>query len=273
MQTIRYQAGQRQTCTKDHSLHLRTRRQGGSSRGVLQAIETCYHPALTLGIMQATQLVQELHRWLGAALDPSLSDLKPVQQKELTELFATEEKACQTRYTRAQQREKALKEAEASLNANHTEPLHSHEPLAELIEEDAPVDAYDLSEPQVILNRMPADFYDNLSSTKWKDRKELALDPLLEMLRKTPRLQDENYDELVRALAGRMPDANIACVISAAGCVEYLAKGLRQNFGRYKSTVMPPILERCKEKKASVIEALAAALDAIFESVSRSDMP
>lgn len=207
---------------------------------------------------------------MGSALDPSLADLKPVQQKELAESFVDEMKPVQTRFTRTQQRERALKEAEASLTAN--DPMRpdgtNDEEGGGVAEEEPLIDAYDMAEPQQVLNRLPAGFYDNLASAKWKDRKELALDPLLEVLKVTPRVQDGNYDDLIRSLAGRMTDANIACVISAAGCIERLAKGLRQDFARYKSIALAPVLERCKEKKASVTDALAAALDAIFQSVS-----
>lgn len=222
-----------------------------------------------LSSCQGTQLVQELHRWLGPALDAHLADLKPVQQKELAEAFAGESLPTQTRFTLVQQREKALQEAEAALTANEAGTMGTEEKSPVDNEpEDIQVDGYDLADPQPVLNKLPQAFYENLSSAKWKDRKELALDPLLETLRRTPRIEDANYDDLVRALAGRMTDANIACVISAAGCLECLAKGLRQDFARYKSTAISPVLERCKEKKASVTDALAAALDAIFQSVS-----
>lgn len=220
---------------------------------------------------EATYLVQELHRWLGSALDPHLAELKPVQIKELNESFVNEDKPEQTRFTRSQQRERARKEAEASLSgagaaANDEAAEVDTEDDAEG-EADVP-DAFDFAEPANVLDKLPEGFYENLSSSKWKDRKELALDPLLDMLKKYPRLQEASYDELVRSLAGRMTDANIACVISAAGCLEQLAKGLRGSFGRFKSAVVPPLLERCKEKKASVTDALGAALDAVFASVS-----
>ena len=220
---------------------------------------------------EGTSLVQELHRWLGAALDPHLSDLKPVQIKELNESFVNEEKPEQTRFTRTQQRDRARKEAEASLSggATATNGNAGDEDAADPEEEEVEVvDAFDFAEPANILDKLPDGFYENLSSSKWKDRKEVALDPLLEMLRKFPRLQDGSYDELVRSLAGRMTDANIACVISAAGCLEHLAKGLRVSFARYKTAVIPPLLERCKEKKASVTDALGSALDATFASLA-----
>jgi hypothetical protein len=62
-------------------------------------------------------------------------------------------------------------------------------------------------------------------------------------------------------------DANINCVMVAAQCLEGLAKGLMGNYGRYKEIVVPPLLDRLKERKASVTDTLSAALYAIFETV------
>lgn len=220
---------------------------------------------------QGTLLVQELHRWLGPALDPHLSELKPVQVKELNETFINEEKGLQTRFTRSQQRDKAIKEAEASLvgidASKSAQADEDKEASRQDDEKQSEPNAYDSAEPVVVLDHLPSDFFDMLNSSKWKERKEMALDPLLEILKRSTRLVSSNYEELVRALAGRMTDANIACVIAAATCIERLALGLRAEFSRYKQMVMPPILERCKEKKQSVTDALSAALDATFSSV------
>lgn len=123
------------------------------------------------------------------------------------------------------------------------------------------------------MNKLPEDFYTHISSAKWKDRKELALEPLL-TLAKTPRLEaNDNYEELLRALAGRMTDANVICVALAANCVEAIASGLKDAFGRYKSLIIGPMLARTKEKKTNVLDAIGAALDASFASVSQVQAP
>lgn len=115
--------------------------------------------------------------------------------------------------------------------------------------------------------KLPAGFFDHLASTKWKERKEEALDPLLTTLTSTPKLSEEDYTDILAALAKRMTDANVACVTVAAQCIAGIANGLKSGFARYKSTVVPPLLERLKEKKQSVVDALAAALDATGRSV------
>jgi cytoskeleton-associated protein 5 len=60
---------------------------------------------------------------------------------------------------------------------------------------------------------------------------------------------------------------NIQCVIGAAKVVEKLAKGLRKHFSPYSSNAISALLERCREKKGTVVGALRDALDAVFPAV------
>jgi cytoskeleton-associated protein 5 len=64
-----------------------------------------------------------------------------------------------------------------------------------------------------------------------------------------------------------MADTNINIVIVAANCIEGLAKGLRENFNRYKSSVAGPVMDRLKERKVTVVEALTGALNAMYSTV------
>jgi cytoskeleton-associated protein 5 len=132
------------------------------------------------------------------------------------------------------------------------------------------VDPMDFIEAVDIMPKVPADFHAAMGSSKWKDRKE-ALDVLLEALKAAPKIADSNeHGELVKALAKRMSDANIMCVIAAAGCIECLAKGVGQPFGRHRSSVVTPMLERLKERKVNVTDAIGLGLDAVFLTVSSS---
>lgn len=56
-------------------------------------------------------------------------------------------------------------------------------------------------------------------------------------------------------------------MILAANAVTYIAKGLQLNFAPYKNQVSSNLLQRCKEKKQNVVDALNEALDACFMSV------
>ena len=57
------------------------------------------------------------------------------------------------------------------------------------------------------------------------------------------------------------------CVIAACQCLEGLAKGLGTPFARYREVVVTPLLERLKERKQNVQDAIGNALDAIFSTV------
>lgn len=69
-----------------------------------------------------------------------------------------------------------------------------------------------------------------------------------------------------------MADTNINIVIVAANCLEGLARGLRDCFNKYKSNVAPLVMDRLKERKVTVVEALAGALNAMFSTVPYSEL-
>ncbi|RPB17105.1 ARM repeat-containing protein [Morchella conica CCBAS932] len=201
---------------------------------------------------EATKLAIELYKWLKDAIKPMFfNDLKPAQQKDLDEAFekVKEETPKQERLLRSQQAAGVQEEA---------------------VEDEVEVDAFDLAEPVDVLSKMPPEFDEQVSSSKWKERKD-ALEAL-QVLINVPRIKDGDFNEIIRALAKCMKDANVAVVTVAANCIELLANGLRKGFAKHKQTVLSPILERLKEKKQSVIDALAKALDAVFGATSLTDI-
>ncbi|KAI9932707.1 hypothetical protein AWENTII_004971 [Aspergillus wentii] len=217
---------------------------------------------------EAQNLTVELYRWLKEAIKPLFwGDLKPVQQQDLEKLFENvkqEPAPKQERFTRAQQ--DAMAAASAAPDSGDAEGDGGEEYGEEEGEE---VDAFDLAEPVDVFAKIPKDFNEQLASSKWKDRKE-ALDALFTALN-VPRIKDGPFDDIVRGLAKSMKDANIAVVTVAANCVDLLAKGLRSSFGKYRSVIMSPMLERLKEKKQSVADALGQALDSAFSSTNLSE--
>uniref|UniRef100_A0A2K6FDL7 Cytoskeleton-associated protein 5 n=1 Tax=Propithecus coquereli TaxID=379532 RepID=A0A2K6FDL7_PROCO len=90
------------------------------------------------------------------------------------------------------------------------------------------IDAYELLEAVEVLSKLPKDFYDKIEAKKWQERKE-ALEAV-EVLVKNPKLEAGDYADLVKAL----------------------------------KKVVPTILEKFKEKKPQVVQALQEAIDAIF---------
>lgn len=214
---------------------------------------------------EATNLAVEFYRWLREAMKPMFwGDLKPTQQSDLEgqfEKIKAEPPPKQERLLRRQQ--EALARAPPP-GAGGEEAEEDEEE-----EEPAEVDVFDLAEPQDVISKVPSSFHENLASSKWKDRKE-ALEGLYALLN-VPRIKDGDFGEINRGLAKCMKDANVAVVTQAAQCIEVLSKGLRKPFGRYRSVVMQPIMERLKEKKQSVADALSAALDQVFLATNLSE--
>jgi protein STU2 len=132
-------------------------------------------------------------------------------------------------------------------------------------EEPVVVDAFDLAEPVDIRKNLPSEFNEWIVSSKWKERKD-ALEALLTNS-KVPRIKEENYTEIMGTLGRCMKDANIVVVTVAAQCVEAIARGLRKPFTQYRQLVMTPMVEKLKERKASVVEALSNAMDGVFAAV------
>lgn len=237
------------------------------SKPVLKALPKVFGHADKNVRAEAQNLTVEFYRWLKDAMKPVFwGELKPVQQQDLEKLFEKVKQdppPKQERFTRAQQ--------EAMAVASDAPGGGDGEGEAEVEEEgDADeMDAFDLAEPVDVMQQVPKDFHDNLGSTKWKDRKD-ALDGLYAALN-VPRIKEGPYDDIVRGLAKCMKDANVAVVTVAANCVDVLARGLRKSFGKYKHAILSPIMERLKEKKQTVADALGQALDSVFASTNLSD--
>ncbi|KAI9105402.1 hypothetical protein DFS34DRAFT_7380 [Phlyctochytrium arcticum] len=212
--------------------------------------------------LEGTALALELYRWLGSAIINSLNDLKPVQLKELKEQFENlpQERPTAERLIRSEQNN-----VPESGEVDGGE-VDAKEMDGAAVEEPEPIDAFDLADPVNILDKLPKNFYTELASTKWKERKEV-LDNLLEVAR-SPKLEDGRYGELIGNLGKRISDANLFVAISAANCIEAIARGLRSNFAQYRSLVLSPMIERLKEKKQNVVDALKGALDAVAGSVT-----
>jgi hypothetical protein len=204
---------------------------------------------------EASNLTVELYRWLKEAMKPLFwNDLKPVQQTDLEKLFE------KVKDEPAPKQERLLKSQQAILDAA---PIgEAEEEVFEEEEEEVAIDLEPEYEAVDVLSKIPKDLQERLSSSKWKDRKE-ALDDLHTAINH-PKIDDGQFGDIMQSLAKCMKDANIAVVTIAAGCIEIFARGLKKGFAKYRGTVMGPMMERLKEKKQSVTDAIALALDAVF---------
>lgn len=230
---------------------------------VLKALPKVFGAADKNVRAEATNLTVELYRWLREAMKPMFwGELKPTQQTDLEAQFEkvkAEPPPKQERLLRSQQA------AAESAPAGGDDEEDGGEEGDDAVE----VDAFSLAEPEDVSKKIPANFTDLLASSKWKDRKE-AVEALYQAIN-VPRIKDSDFNEVNRGLAKCMKDANVAVVTQAAQCIEQLAKGLRQHYGKYRAVVMQPIMDRLKEKKATVSDALGAALDAVFSSTNLTD--
>ncbi|KAF7934384.1 uncharacterized protein EAE98_000905 [Botrytis deweyae] len=213
---------------------------------------------------EATKLAIEFYRWLREAMKPMFwGDLKPTQQTDMEAQFE------QIKGEPAPKQQRFLRSQQAAMSRAPPPGEGGAEEEDELEAEGVEIDAFDLAEPQDVLSKVPANFHEQLASSKWKERKE-ALEALYTCVN-VPRIKDADFGLIVHGLAKCMKDANIAVVTQAAQCVEVLAQGLRKGFAKYRSVIQSPIMERLKEKKASVSDALGAALDQVFAATSLTE--
>ena len=214
---------------------------------------------------EAQNLTVEFYRWLREAMKPLFwGELKDVQQKDLDKLFEpvkAEPVPKQERLLRSQQ---AAKE-EAVATSTEADGAGEDE-----VDEAGEIDLEPEYEAVDVLAKVPKDFSERLASSKWKDRKE-ALEDLFNIVN-VPVIQEGQFNEIIAGLAKSMKDANIAVVTVAANCVECIAKGLRRAFTKYRGTILGAMLERLKEKKQTVTDAIGAACDAVFMSTSLAEI-
>ncbi|XP_051979054.1 cytoskeleton-associated protein 5 isoform X1 [Xyrauchen texanus] len=207
---------------------------------------------------EAKLLAVEIYRWIRDALRPPLQSINSVQLKELEEEWVKLPTAApkQTRFLRSQQDLKAKFEQQHAAGGDEEDGDNEEETVVQ-------VDPYELLEAVEILSKLPKDFYEKIEAKKWQERKE-ALEAV-EALTKNPKLENGDYGDLVRALKKVVgKDANVMLVSMAAKCLAGLAAGLRKKFGTYAGQVVPTFLEKFKEKKPQVVQALQEAIDAVF---------
>ena len=209
---------------------------------------------------EGKQLIVEAYRWVGDVMKQQLTGIKPVQLSELETEFGNLDgaKAKPERLLRSQQQFGAVVDTNSG--------TASAEAAQEEEEADEETDPYDLLDPVDIIEKLPKNFYELVEEKKWQLRKE-ALDALLS-LSQTPKIQPGEFGDLVRVLKKFISkDTNVMLVTLAAQCIAGIAKGLRKQFKNGSNQLLPAILEKFKEKKVNVVNALAEAADAIYSCI------
>ncbi|OVA00544.1 HEAT [Macleaya cordata] len=206
-------------------------------------------------------LTLELCRWIGK--DPVKSILfekmRDTMKKELeAELVNVTGAARPTRKIRSEQD----KEPEPDSVSEAVGPGPSEESVADVPQE---IDEYELVDPVDILTPLEkSGFWDGVKATKWSERKEAVAE--LTKLASTKRIAPGDFSEVCRTLKKLITDVNIAVAVEAIQAIGNLASGLRNHFSGSSRFVLPVLLEKLKEKKPTVTEALSQTLQAMHKA-------
>ncbi|KAK9681891.1 hypothetical protein RND81_10G035200 [Saponaria officinalis] len=206
-------------------------------------------------------LTLELCRWIGK--DPVKSILfekmRDTMKKELeAELVNVAGIAKPTRKIRSEQD----KEPEPEVVAETTGVSPAEESTS-----DAPleVDEYELVDPVDILTPLEkSGFWDGVKATKWSERKEGVAE--LTKLASTKKIAPGDFTEVCRTLKKLVTDVNIAVSVEAIQAIGNLACGLRAHFSGSSRFLLPVLLEKLKEKKPTLTDALTQTLQAMYKS-------
>uniref|UniRef100_A0A1I8AKC6 TOG domain-containing protein n=1 Tax=Steinernema glaseri TaxID=37863 RepID=A0A1I8AKC6_9BILA len=135
------------------------------------------------------------------------------------------------------------------------------------------MDPWDLYDPVDVLAKLPPNFYEQLESKKWQERKEV-LQAFIDIAAANPKFDTKaNYGEIVAVLRKVVEkDANINCAAAGAKCVTALANGLRKKFQPHAAIVIPAILEKFKEKKPVLRDPLIECIDAVSATVPMDNL-
>lgn len=232
-----------------------------NAKGIIKTIPTIFQHADKNVRSEGSALVIELARWIGSSISLCYEGLKPVQVKELQEAVAKlpAEAPRPLRWKRNEQPPAiAVSGCEANMNIVG-DMLESFEASTGSMSEI--IDAYTLSEPVNALAKIDESLLNAIESSQWKERKE-ALETLLGIV-KVPRIEEGQFGPIINALVKRVADVNVSVATVAAACLGALAAGLRKSFAPYRGDVTNALLERCKEKNKTVLEALRLALDSL----------
>ncbi|AET01913.2 microtubule organization protein [Medicago truncatula] len=132
---------------------------------------------------------------------------------------------------------------------------------------DAPqeIDEYELVDPvDILIPLEKSGFWKGVKATKWLERKEAVGE--LTKLASTKRISPGEFSEVCRTLKKLITDVNIAVAVEAIQAIGNLARGLRTNFSASSRFLLPVLLEKLKEKKPTMTEALSQTLQAIHKA-------
>ncbi|KAL2324840.1 hypothetical protein Fmac_023898 [Flemingia macrophylla] len=206
-------------------------------------------------------LTLELCRWIGKDSVKSIlfEKMRDTMKKELeAELVNVTGIAKPTRKIRSEQD----KEPEPEAVSEVVGPGPSVESGNDAPQE---IDEYELVDPVDILTPLEkSGFWDGVKATKWSERKEAVAE--LTKLASTKRISPGDFSEVCRTLKKLITDVNIAVAVEAVQAIGNLAHGLRTHFSASSRFLLPVLLEKLKEKKPALAEALVQTLQAMHKA-------
>ncbi|KAK1368575.1 Microtubule organization protein [Heracleum sosnowskyi] len=203
----------------------------------------------------------ELCRWIGK--DPVKSILfekmRDTMKKELeAELPNVTGSARPSRKIRSEQDKEPEPEAMSEVAGSGP----AEEAAADTPQE---IDEYELVDPVDILTPLEkTGFWAGVKATKWSERKEAVAE--LSKLASTKRIAPGDFTEICRTLKKLITDVNIAVAVEAIQAIGNLARGLRTSFSGNSRFMLPVLLEKLKEKKPTLTDALTQTLQAMYKS-------
>ncbi|KAI9501842.1 armadillo-type protein [Coemansia spiralis] len=217
---------------------------------------------------EAQDLTIELFRWMGHAIMPFLQDLSPVLLKELESKFAPVANGAPPKQARLLRSQQEVDEPTAPTSDNAGADTDVGENIEQHEEQSAGIDAWELADPVDIMSKLPDDFFQFIGSTKWKERKQVV-EELHETLKKSIRLQfTSGTGDIIQELGKKIGDTNIIVATHAIQCLGLFAARLRQPFAPYVQSTLPALVEKSKERKQTVIDAIRETTDAYFTAIN-----
>ncbi|KAG2592517.1 hypothetical protein PVAP13_5NG557086 [Panicum virgatum] len=206
-------------------------------------------------------LTLELCRWIGKEPVKSIlfEKMRDTMKKELeAELANVSGIAKPTRKIRSEQEKELEEEAVAETTGANT----SEEAVADVPVE---IDEYDLVDPVDILTPLEkSGFWDGVKATKWSERRDAVAE--LTKLASAKKIAPGDFHEICRTLKKLITDVNLAVSVEATQAIGNLARGLRAHFSGNARMLLPVLLEKLKEKKPTMTEALSQTLQAMHKS-------
>ncbi|KAL6614280.1 hypothetical protein ACP70R_036550 [Stipagrostis hirtigluma subsp. patula] len=164
-------------------------------------------------------------------------------------------------------RPEQVKEVEEEANPKTTGIKTSKEATADMVHKPIEIDEYDLVDPVDILTPLEkSGFWDGVKASTWSQRRDAVAE--LTKLASTRRIAtaDISFVQICRTLKKLVTDANLAVSLEATQAIGNLARGLRVHFSENSRMLLPVLLDKLKEKRTKVREALTQTLQAMHQS-------